>query len=207
MEEIRESYIYCFNKHKYMRLMHKYPKLKGVYNSFDELKDKLFSIKKIKNDVIKSSNLIYFEDYNKIYIKLHFELIRKYVLYKLLKKYNYNEEQFLIMIKKNYPYFLNIAKQLFPNKKEIIDFFKKNTNESESTILKVFNCEDNAKNFIKNYTMEGFYYYYLNKFLREGDFDSFRILSNHISKFIFFLYEYRNQNVTNHNNFFLYRKM
>jgi hypothetical protein len=113
-----------------------------------------------------------------------------------------NENDFLILIKNEYPHFLDLAEQLFPNKKEIIDFFKKNTDEKESTISHVFNCKDDLESYVHNYTIESFYYYYLNKFLREGDFDSFRILSNHISKFIFFLYEYRNQNVTNHNNFF-----
>ena len=207
MKEIRECYIYCMNKNKYMPLMNKYHKLKGVYNSISELKKKLFSIKEIKNEIIKSSNLIYFEDYNKIYIKLHYEFIRKYILYRTLKPKNYNEEKFLLKVKKEYPHFLELAKQLFPNKNEIIDFFKKNTNENESDILKKFNCEDNAINYIKNYTMESFYYIYLNKFLREGDFDAFRILSSHASKFIYFLYEYRNQNIEEHDSSDLYRKM
>ena len=195
------------NRNKYLPLMHKYHKLKGVYNTLWEFKEKLFSIKEIKNEIIKSSNLIYFEDYNEIYIKLHYELIRKYILYRKLKSKNFNEEQFLIYIKKEYPNFLELAKQLFPNKKEIINYFKKNTNENESNILKIFNCEDNAINYIKNYTMEGFYYRYLNKFLREGNFDAFRILSSHASKFIYFLYEYRQKNIKNHENSDLYRKM
>ena len=207
MKEIRECYIYCWNKSKYIPLMNKYPKLKGVYNSIFELKEKLFSIKEIKNDIIKSSNLTYFEDYNKIYIKLHYELIRKYILYKKLRSKGYNEEKFLLMIKKEYPYFLELAKQLFPNKKEIIDFFKNNTSESESEILKMFNCEDNAINYIENYTKESFCCYCLNKFLREGDFDAFRILSSHASKFIYFLYEYRKDNIKNHQKSNLYRKM
>ena len=207
MKEIRECYIYCWNKSKYIPLMNKYPKLKGVYNSITELKEKLFSIKEIKNDIIKSPNLIYFEDYNKIYIKLHYELIRKYILYRKLISKGYNEEKFLLMIKKECPYFLELAKQLFPNKKEIIDFFKKNTNKDKSKIIEIFNCDDNAINYIKNYTMESFYCYYLNKFLREGDFDAFRILSSHASKFIYFLYEYRNKNIQNHKKSNLYRKM
>ena len=207
MKEIRECYIYCWDKSKYMPLMHKYYKLKGVYNSITELKKKLFSIKEIKNEIIKSSNLIYFEDYNNIYIKLHYEFVRKYILYKKLKSKGYNEEKFLLMIKNEFPYFLELAKQLFPNKKEIIDFFKKNTNENESEILEIFNCEDNAINYIKNYTKESFYYKYLNKFLREGDFNAFRILSSHASKFIYFLYEYRNKNIKNHEKSDLYRKM
>ena len=207
MKEIRECYIYCMNRNKYLPLIHKYHKLKGVYNIFSEFKEKLFSLKKIKNEIIKSSNLIYFEDYNEIYIKLHYEFIRKYILYRKLKSKNFNEEEFLLYIKKEYPYFLELAKQLFPNKKEIIDFFKKNTNENESNILKIFNSEDNAISYIKNYTKEGFYYRYLNKFLREGDFDAFRILSSYASKFIYFLYEYRKKNIKNHDNSDLYRKM
>ena len=51
--------------------MNEYPKLKGVYNFFHKLKEKLYSIKPMKMDNIISSNLIYFEDYSRIYIKLH----------------------------------------------------------------------------------------------------------------------------------------
>ena len=95
IKEIREYFIYCFLKDKYMPLMNKYPKLKGVYNIFSELKAKLYIIKEISLNNIASSNLIFFEDYNRIYIKLHYEFIRKYSLYKLLKSKNCNEQEFL----------------------------------------------------------------------------------------------------------------
>ena len=72
-DEIREYYIYCFLKEKYIPLMSKFPKLKGVYNIFSELKEKLYNIKEIPMDYISSSNLIFFEDYSKLYIKLHYE--------------------------------------------------------------------------------------------------------------------------------------
>jgi hypothetical protein len=207
MEEIRECYIYCYLKENYIHLLNIYPKLKGVFDFFEDLKEKLFSIKEIKNNIIKSSNLIYFEDYNEKYIKLHYEIIRKYKLWKRLKSENMTEDEFLEFIKKDHPYFLELAEQLFPNKKEIINFFKKNTNEEESTISKIFNSNDDAETYIHNYTLESFYYYYLNKFSREGDFDSFRILSSHISKFIYFLYEYRKNNFLNNAYSLLYRKM
>ena len=207
MNQIRECYIYCFMKEKYIPLQNKYTKLKGVYNNFNELKEKLFTIKEIKNDTIKSSNLIYFEDYVKIYIKLHYEIIRKYKLFKILKSTNYDENKFLVEIEQHFPNFCEVAQQLFPDKEEIIQFFKNNTDENETTIKKVFNCKDDIQSYIKNYTAEGFYYKYLNKFLRQGDFDAFRKLSSHISKFIYLLYEYRKENITTYGKTDLYRKM
>ena len=143
IKEIREYFIYCFLKEKYMPLMNKYPKLKGVYNSFSELKTKLYAIKEISLNNISSSGLMFFEDYNRIYIKLHYEFIRKYSLYKLLKSKNCNEHDFLQMIEKKFPYFLPVARQLFPNKQETIDFFVKNADESEKTVREVFECDDN----------------------------------------------------------------
>ena len=155
IKEIREYFIYCFLKDKYMPLMNKYPK-KGVYNSFSELKTKLYAIKEISLNNISSSGLIFFEDYNRIYIKLHYEFIRKYSLYKLLKSKNCNEHEFLQMIEKKFPYFLPVARQLFPNKQETIDFFVKNADESEKTVREVFECDDNIlddniKSYIQNY--------------------------------------------------------
>ena len=133
-------------------------------------------------DNISSSNLIFFEDYSRLYIRLHYEFIRQYSLYKLLKSNNCDEKLFFALIKKEYPNFLGLAKQLFPNKNEVIEFFKNNTNISEETLKKVFECDDNIlndniKDYIYNYSQESFYYRYLNKFLREGNFDDFRILS------------------------------
>ena len=207
MNQIRECYIYCSWKEKYIPLLNKYSKLKGVYNIFSDLKEKLSSIKEIKSDTIKSSNLIYFEDYSKIYIKLHYEIIRKYKLFKILKSTNYNEKEFLELMEKNFPNFIDVARQLFPDKEEIINFFKNNTDEKESIIKDVFNCKDDIKSYIKNYTAESFYYRYLNKFLRQGDFDAFRKLSSHISKFIYLLYEYRKNNISSYGKTDLYRKM
>jgi len=62
INEIREYFIYCWLKDKYMPLMDQYPKLRGVYNDFSELKEKLYDINEIKMDNIQSSNLIMFED-------------------------------------------------------------------------------------------------------------------------------------------------
>ena len=192
--------------------MNQYPKLKGIYNIFESMKDKLYNINQMNIDNISSSNLIFFEDYSKKYIKLHYEFIRKYSLYKILKANNCNETQFLYLISKKYPYFLNQAKQLFPNKNETIDYFLKNTDEKYSKLSESFKCDDNflddnIKSYINNYTDESFYYKYLNKFLRQGNFDAFRKLSTHISKFIFKLYDYREKNILNQKNTNLYRKM
>ena len=165
IKEIREYYIYCYLKDKYMPLMNQYPKLKGVYNVFSELKSKLYTIQEIPMNNISSSNLIFFEDYNRIYIKLHYEFIRKYSLYKLLKSKNCNESKFLQLIQEKYPHFLPLARQLFPDKQETIDFFVKNAYESEETVRKFIECDenildDNVKSYIENYTKESFYYKY-----------------------------------------------
>ena len=74
--------------------------------------------------------------------------------------------------------------------------------ENDNNIL-----DDNIAKYVKNYTCEGFYYKYLNKFLREGNFDAFRILSSHVAKFIFKLYDYREKNISKQKNSNLYRKM
>ena len=212
---IKECYIYCFNVKKYLPLMIKYPKIKGIYNDFGKLKEKLYTIEPMNMKNISSSNLIYFEDYSRIYIKLHYEFIRKYNIYKILKAKNYNEFQLLSFVKKEYPNLLDWVKQLFPNKNEIIIFFKKYVDEkdkSDEKINNILNCDDNIlndniKSYIKNYTVEGFYYKYLNRFLREGNFNAFRILSSHITKFIFKLYDYREKISTYQSKSDLYRKM
>ena len=220
--EIREYYIYCFNVDKYKPLMNEYPKiagiynqfekLKGVYNEFNELKEKLYTISEIKMDNICWSNLIFFEDYSRIYIKLHYEFIRKYSLYKILKSNNYSEQEFLYYIEKKCPSFLDTAKQLFPDKNETIDYFLKIIDESPKTLNQYFQCDnnildDNINKYVHNYTCEGFYYRYLNKFLREGNFEAFRKLSSHVAKFIFKLYDYREKNLSNQKSSNLYRRM
>ena len=212
IKEIREYYIYCFYVDKYKPLMDKYPKLKGIYDIFEKLKEKLYSIKPMKMDYISSSNLIYFEDYSRLYIKLHYEFIRKYLIFKILKTHNYNESEFLALVEEKHPNFVDLAKQLFPKTKETIDFFKANTEEKEEIIKEVFETDenildDNVKTYIKNYTAESFYYRYLNEFLRKGNFEAFRILSSHIAKFIYKLYEFREKNILDENPEKLFRKM
>ena len=212
IKEIREYYIYCFNVDKYKPLMDEYPKLKGIYDVFEELKEKFYPIKPMKMDFISSSNLIYFEDYSRLYIKLHYEFIRKYALFKILKSHDYNESEFLALVEEKRPDFMDLAKQLFPKTKETIDFFKANTDEKEEIINEVFKTDenilnDNVKTYIKNYTAESFYYRYLNKFLRQGNFEAFRILSSHIAKFVYKLYEFREKNTLDENPDKLYRKM
>ena len=199
INEFTQYYIYCLNKKNYEPLLKKYSKLKGIYTLFNDLKKELLLLKGIKEENIKSSNLFYFNDYNKIYIKLHYEIIRKYTLYKLLK--DKNQSNFLEIVKKKSPYYQDLAKQLIYNdENEMINYFIKNTNENQDVIKKIFSSEHNIQNYIKNYTLESFYYKYLNKFLREGNFEFFKNLSNHISKFIYHLYEYRKKNINKHNN-------
>ena len=211
INEIREYFIYCLLKEKYMPLMDKYPKLKGIYNIFSGLKEKLYCIKEIKMDKIHSSNLITFEDYSRIYIKLHYEFIRKYSLFKILKSKNFNESEFLYYIGKKYPHFLKTAKQLFPNENETINYFNNKVAESREKLNEIFQSDhnildDNIKKYVENYTEE-FYYKYLNAFLREGNFDDFRKLSSHVGKFIFKLYDFREKNLLNQKHSTLYRKM
>ena len=212
---VRECYIYCFNLKKYLPLMNKYPKIKGIYNEFDKLKEKLYTIEPMDMKNIASSNLIYFEDYSRIYIKLHYEFIRKYFIYKIIKSKNCNEFQLLALVEKEYPNLLDWVKQLFPDKNEIINFFKEYVAEkdkSDEKLNNILNCDDNIlndniKSYIRNYTLEDFYYQYLNRFLRQGNFNAFRILSSHITKFIFKLYDYREKISASQKKNKLYRKM
>ena len=207
MNQIREYYIFCFQKEKYEPLLKKYTKLKGVYNLFDELLDKLFNIEEIPIENIKSSNLIFFEDYNETFIKLHYKIIQRYQLYKLFKENNYDQEKFIQMIVNTKPNFIEAAEELFPDKKETVEFFKEKTNEKESEIEPIFVCLEEPKAYIRNYTLECFYYKYLNLYLRKGDYDSFIKLSSHVSKFVYFLFQHRNENIKNYDNSDLYRTM
>ena len=193
--------------HKYTNLKSKYYKLKGIYTDYHELNEQLNKLETKVNEGYRSSNLIFFEDYTRIYVKLHFEIIRKYALYKLLKQNNFDQEKFLSKVEKNNPKFLSIAKQLLPDKNEIIKYFQNKLDLSYKEVSEVFNKTDSVENYISNYTAESFYYRYLNKFLREGDFDSFRILSSHLSKFVYYLYDYREKNPKVNYNLTLYRRM
>ena len=107
--QIKNYYIYCLGTDKYAPLKRSFNKLKGIYNSFDKLKQGLSLIKPMRNKVIKSSNLFYFNDYCRIYIKLHYEIIRKYSLYKLLKSNNFNETKFIELVKNKCPYYLGLT--------------------------------------------------------------------------------------------------
>ena len=93
------------------------------------------------------------------------------------------------MVRNKYPYYLDLTEKLVKNDdRNIIDLFKANTNETEETLRDVFNpLKYTFEDYIHNYTKESFYYKNLNKFLREGNFYCFRILSNHISKFMYWL--------------------
>ena len=201
-------YIFCLNIPQYLPLKNIYPKLKYVYSSFESLERDIFSNTYLKNiNPIKSSNLFFLEDYNNIYIKLHFEIVRKYSLYKIFKSQNFKENEFMKLIETKYPYYKDLAKDLTFNDDElIIQYFKEHTNESEENLRQYFNKNHNIDQYIKNYTKDDFYYRYINRFLREGDFASYRILSNHISKFIYHLYDYRNTHYQL-NNTTVYRKI
>jgi len=107
---------------------------------------------------------------------------------------------------------LKTAKQLFPNENEPINYFYNKVAESREKFNKIFQSahnilDDNIKKYVKNYTKEEFYYKYLNKFLREGNFDDFRKLSSHVAKFIFKLYDFREKNLFNQKHSTLYRIM
>ena len=209
VNEINSYYIYCYDKQKYIPLIKEFPKLKGVYNIVKELFFTLYNLATVKQKVIKSSNLFYFEDYNSLYIKLHYEFIVKYALFKKFKKNNITEEAFLQFIEQKYPYYLELALQILPDINETIEYFYDLLNKKTSIeeIREMFRPESNIKDYIENYTKESFYYKELNKSLREGDFDTFRTLSSHMSKFIFYLYDYRKKNINNQKKSDLYRKM
>ena len=201
--------IFCTNKEKYKTLKQFYTKLKEIFTDFDELKKFIFSDKVLipKSIRIKSSNFIFLSDYNNTYIKLHFEIARKYFLYKLLKSKNFNTDKFLELIKNKSEYYKSLARELlYYDDEAMIKFFKKETDTSDEELHKIFNGQHNIQNYISNYTEECFYYKYINKALRDGDFNLFRLLSNHISKFIYHLYEYRKTHFQNSNNT-LYRSM
>ena len=205
---IKSYCIYCGNLGKYNDLEEKYSKLKRVFNNFKLLKEYLLSLDPMTiDDNIKSSNLINFKDYNNIYIKLHFEIIRKYFVYKILK--TKNNKEYLEFIKKKGDYYFTIAKELLYNdENEVIKYFEENSDAKKELIKAFAKCSHNINNYVFNYTLESFYYKYLNKALREGDFNKFQQLSSHISKFIFHLYDFRNKNKYHmNNNHRLYRIM
>ena len=207
INQISIFYIYCFYKEKYMHLKNSFYKLKEIFIRFNDLINAIFFKVNQKTYHIRSSNFIFLNDYNSTFIKLHYEIARKYSLYKLFKSKNYDKTKFLELIKNKFPYYVNMARELLYNDDEaMIKFFKANTKESEESLRKIFNKNHDIKNYIYNYTLESFYYKYINKFLREGDFKSFRILSNHICKFIYHLYEYKKTHVQKSNQM-LYRKM
>ena len=117
------------------------------------------------------------------------------------------KKKFMELINKKKSYYLSMAKELILNDdEEMIKYFKKYTNESEESLRKIFKKNHDINNYIENYTVESPYYKYLNKFLREADYQSFRLLANHISKFIYHSQQYRKINKQNNNNT-LYRQL
>ena len=206
--EIKYYFIYCSAVENYLNLKQDYHKLIDVYNNFNLLIGGLISLPKIQTPPLNSSSLIFFENYNRIYIKLHYEIIKKYYLYKLLKSKNNDEMKFHQIIENKFPYYRYLAEELLRHdKNEIKEFFKKKTGENEDLIESVFNASHNIRNYIKFYTYEGFYYKYINLFLRQGDLETFKILSSHISKFIYHLYEYRKHIIQEQDTSVLFRNM
>ena len=205
--QIDKYYIYCLNKPKYYHFMQKYPNLKGILSTFDDLKKVITDNQPAINKHIRSSNLIFLSDYNSTFIKLHYEIVRKYSLYKLFKSKDYDKTKFLDLIQNKFPYYENIARELIYNDDEaMVKFFKDITKEPEEELRKVFNHNHEIADYISNYTIESFYFRNINRFLRTSDFRSYRILSNHISKFIYHLYEYRKTHYQLSNSV-LYRSM
>ena len=192
IRKIYKYYIYCMNKSDYEDLIEKYDRLKGIFITFEDLKNCIFTNPTIINNKIKSSNLIFLSDYNDSLIRFHFEIVKKYSLYKLMKSNNLNNSKFMELVKNKFPYYEKLAKELiYKDDESMIKFFKEEKKEPEEELRKIFNHNHNIYNYISNYTVESFYYRYINLFLRNGDLKSFRLLSNHISKFIYHLYEYR----------------
>ena len=207
INKINIFYIYCKEREKYFYLKDSFHQLKEIFNNFNDLVKEIFYKENKKNYHIRSSNFIFLNDYNSTFIKLHYEIARKYSLYKLFKSKNYDKTKFLELIQDKFAYYANMAKELIYNDDEaMIKFFRDTTQESEESLKKVFNKNHDLKTYISNYTVESFYYRYINKFLRACDFKSFRILSNHICKFIYHLYEYRKNHVQPSNQI-LYRNM
>jgi len=209
ISNIKIYLIFCEYIQKYQNLKQDYFNLKGIFNDFNELIKFIFSNNALipTGIRIKASNFIFLEDDNSTYIKLHFEIVRKYSLYKLFKSQNFNKSKFMELIKNKNRYYKSLARELLYNDDEsLIQYFKVHSKEPEAKLRQVFNGKHNIQNYISNYTFESFYYKYINKALREGDFNIFRLLSNHISKFIYHLYEYKKTHFQN-NNSTLYRSM
>ena len=207
MRNIYIYYIYCFNRQKYLPLMQKYSKIINIFVNFNDLIAAIISSPVYQNLPIKSSNLIFISDYNKNFVKLHFEIIRKYSLYKLLKSNNGDETKLLEIVNKKSEYYKNLARELIFNDDEaMVQYFKTFTTTPENELRKAFNYIHNINNYISNYTVESFYYKYMNKLLREGDLKSFKLLSNHISKIIYHLIEYKKTHFQS-SNAILYRKI
>jgi hypothetical protein len=187
--------------------MQKYSKIKNIFVNFNDLIAAIISSPVYQNLPIKSSNLIFISDYNKNFVKLHFEIIRKYSLYKLLKSNNGDETKLLEIVNKKSEYYKNLARELIFNDDEaMVQYFKTFTTTPENELRKAFNYIHNINNYISNYTVESFYYKYMNKILREGDLKSFKLLSNHISKIIYHLIEYKKTHFQS-SNAILYRKI
>ena len=196
MNNIYAYYIVCQNLEKYLPLMKKYPKIKKVINNFDDLIKAIFSNPIHQNMQNKSSNIIFLSEYNNDYIKFHFEIAKKYSLYKLLKiNKSFDKTKYAELIKNKSYYYKDLAGELVYNNDEaLIQYFQSRTKVPESELRQIFNYNHDIKNFIGNYKAENFYYHYINKFIREYDFKSFKVLSNHISKFIYHLLEYKKVN-------------
>ena len=207
INQISIYYIYCGNREKYLPLKNTFNQLKEVFTNSDDLIKEIFCRENQENYHISSSNFIFLNDYNSTFIKLHYEIARKYFLYKLFKSKNYDKTTFLKLINNKFSYYNNMARELLYNDDEaMIKYFKACTKESEESLKKFFNKNHDIKNYIYNYTLESFYYKFINKLLRTCNFKYFRILSNHICKFIYHLYEYRKTHVQKSNQM-LYRNM
>ncbi len=116
-------------------------------------------------------------------------------MFKFFKSNNNNNQlKLLNLILNKSCYYLEIGKKLInQDKNKIADELKKNNKNKE---------EDNKINYIINNIINhnlNFidYYNYLNYFLKEGDFKNFDILLPYISKYIYYLYEYKKKNVFN----------
>jgi len=197
MNNIYSYYIFCSSIEKYLPLKQRYPRLKNIFNTFDELKNKALADQiAISQQPKKSSNLIFLSDYNQTYVSWHFDLARKFSLYKSLKSNkSFDETKYFELVKNKSSYYKELASDLANSDEEaIIKIFRIYTQENEFELRKVFNIKKDIKNFISNYTAENFYRKYINEYIKDNNSLFFALLSNQMCKFIYALYESKKNN-------------
>ena len=196
MNNIYPYYIFCSHIERYLHLKQRYPRLENIFNSFDDLISNTLSNQNKINLLQKSPNLIFLSDYNQTYVSWHFDLARRFAIYKSLKSNkSFEQSKYFELVKNKRSYYKDLANDLVIFEEEyLIGVFQALSEENELELRKVFKLNKDIKNFVSNYTAENFYYKYINKFIKENDFLSFRYLSNQMCRFIYYLYESKKNN-------------